>query len=163
MSRRFVCLLLVPLLLANQGLSLAHSHLGTEVATPEGHSSRPHIHFGGHDHHAAAHGDDHVAGHLHKHSSDSEHRTNKHHEAVATAIETAGDHNADALYFAQTVTLARDCDASSILLAKHNVVATTHQTADSGDWRLRLRPLRYSASEFDADCPIYLRTHSLRI
>jgi hypothetical protein len=48
--RRFVCFMLILLLLANQAIAMACVHEHAE-ATPDGHQHRSHIHLGVHDHH----------------------------------------------------------------------------------------------------------------
>ncbi len=153
MIRRFVCLLLVPLLLANQGICYAHSHHGADFAESEDHASRPHFHFGGHDHHKSTH--DHNADH-----SGCDHSHDDHDADLPPAIAPAGDHDADAVYCADAVTFARDGNTVIVLSAKDAAAIALRVADQSDDWLLRLGQ---PPSIFDAACPIFLRTLSLRI
>ena len=160
MIRRFFCLLLVPLMLANQGLCFAHTHHGMDIAEPEGHAARPHFHFGGHGQHGSTHDDHHHGDH-----SGRDHRSDEHDAALPPAHAPIGDHDGDAVYCAEAVTFARDGNSVTVLSPKYFAVAAILHSADQSDDRLvRLGPLRgQPASVFDAACPIYLRTLSLRI
>lgn len=159
MIRRIVSLLLVPLLLANQGLAVAHSHHAADVAEPAGHGARPHFHVGGHDHHNSAHNHEHVAVHAHSH------RGHDPDETLPSAIVPLEDHDADAMYFAGAVTLARGAITPSIVPAKFIVLAAVLGVAErSSDRLLRLGPIcGQPRPDSDTACPIYLRTLSLRI
>jgi len=162
MIRRFFCLLLVPLMLANQGLCFAHAHHRTHIVEPEGHSSRPHFHFGGHDHHDSTH--DHHADHSHGDHSGRDRWSGDGDAAVPPSIAPICDHDTDAVYCIEAVIFARN-ENSVIISAKYVVVdailGVAHQ---NDDWLFRLGPLRgQPASAFNAACPIYLRTLSLRI
>jgi hypothetical protein len=156
MIRRFVYLLLVALMLANQGFTVAHSHHGTDVAEPESHASRRHFHLGGHTHHEASHADGHLAAHSHTQQSDCN---------LPPAMMPLGDHDADAVYFAATVTLARGGTTPIIVPAKLIALAAILGVAEQSNDRLpHLGPIRgQPSSDFDTACPIYLRTLSLRI
>ena len=57
MMQRIVSLILMTLLLVGQTFCAAHTHAGSGVAEPDGHTERPHIHVGQHRHHH--HGHDH--------------------------------------------------------------------------------------------------------
>ncbi len=165
MTRRFICLLLVPLLLANQGLAVAHSHYAADIVEPEGHGLRPHFHVGGHDHHNSAHAHEHVAAHSHSHHSDGDRESDQPDEALPPAIVPLADHDVDAMYFAGAVTLARGAATPSVVPAKFIALAAILDVAESSnDTLLRLGPIRGQLpSVLDAACPIYLRTLSLRI
>lgn len=79
---RAVSTILIPLLLVSQSLfSLPHSHAGSSIAEPDGHTARPHIHL--HDH---AHRDHHHGDGDDEHSSDEAPR------------EQVPDHDSDAFY-----------------------------------------------------------------
>ncbi len=147
MIRRFVCLLLVPLMLVSQGPCFAHSHHGTGMAEPDGHASRPHFHTGGHRHHA-----DH---------SCRDHRHGPRDAALPPAIAPVGDHDADAVYCADVAALACGGNSAIVLSAKHVAAAVVLRVAEPSDDRL-LR-LGQPLSIFDVDGPTYLRTRSLRI
>ena len=163
MIRRFLCLLLVPLILANQGLCFAHVHHGTDIVEPEGHVSRPHFHFGGR--HDSTHDHDHHADHSHGDHSGRDPRSEERDAALPPSIAPIGDHDADAVYGAAAVTFARDRNSQIVPLTKHVAAVAILQGADqSDDWLLRLGPLRgQSPSVFDTACAIFLRTLSLRI
>ncbi len=163
MIRQFFCLLLVLLMLANQGLCFAHAHHAADVAEPEGHASRPHFHVAGHGHHESSH--DHHADQSHGQCPGPDHRPDDHDAARPAAIAPVDDHDADAVYRADAVTFARDGSSAIVLSAKCVAVAAIVHGADQSDDKLlRLGPLRgQSPSVFDAACPIYLRTLSLRI
>ena len=160
MIRRFLCLLLVPLMLTSQGLCFAHSH---HAAEPEGHALRPHFHFGGHGHDESSHDE---STHDHDHHADhSGHnpRPGEHDAVFPAVIAPIGDHDADAVYFGETVTFARKGNSVIVplLSAKYITVATILRVADQSEgW---LQRLGQPPSVFDAACPIYLRTLSLRI
>ena len=148
-------------MLVNQGLCFAHSHHATDIAEPESHASRPHFHFGGHGHQTH----DHHADHSHGHDSDRDPPPDDHNGGCAPFIRPAVDHDADAVYCTGTVTLAQDgrtlAVVSATYFAASAILQVTHQ---NDDWLLRPGPLRgQPASVFDAACPIYLRTLSLRI
>ena len=163
MRRRFLCLLLVPLMLANQGLCFSHTHRGTDVSEPEGHASRPHFHFGSHGQHDSTH--DHDADHSHGDNSGRDQRSDDHGTAVPPSIAPLGDHDADAVYCVEAATIARDENSVIVLSAKYVAVAAVLYIAQQSDVSLlrvgliRGRP----PSVFAAACPIYLRTLSLRI
>lgn len=162
MIRRFLYLLLVPLMLVNQALCIAHSHHGTDVAEPKGRASQPHVHVGGHGHHDSANDQQNDGDHPgHDQRSDDNDAT------VSPAVMPVCDHDADALYCAGTVTFVRSGHLVNTLIqsAKHIAMAgVLHDADQNGDALLRLRPMvdRPSAVSGSAG-PIYLRTLSLRI
>ncbi|MDA1049356.1 MAG: hypothetical protein O3C40_02610 [Planctomycetota bacterium] len=163
MFRRLLCLLLVALMLASQGLRPAHSHRGADFAEPEGHDSRSHFHVGGHTHHHSQHhsaqGSDHSQG-------DHAPRVppfDAHDATLVRSLLPAGDHDASAVYRAETETFARDGNSVRVL-AENVAPSAILRVANRSDGLLRLGPLRGPpASIFDGACPIYLRTLSLRI
>ena len=139
-------------MLANQGLCLGHVHRGRDFAQPEGHNSRPHLHFGGHDLHAH----DEATGHI----SDSGIPK----RALAAAIVFVSEHDSDAVYFSDMLNGTREATLATVVLAKYVATAAVGHLADHSDRLLRLGSVRgQPASVFDAACPIYLRTLSLRI
>ena len=164
MIRRFLCLLLVPLMLANQGLCLAHSHQGTDVAEPAGHASRPHLHVVGQSHHESTYGQEHDGNQSHDDHPGRDQRSGDSDAVVTLTNAPIGGHDTTAVYFSKALDFARDT-ASVIVFEKFGdvpaILAVAHQNDD--------RALHYClgrgqpASFFDAACPIYLRTHSLRI
>ena len=162
MIRRFLCLSLIPLMLANQGLCLAHAHHGADFAEPERHAQRPHIHVGGH-------GEDLSTSHHTEHSDHSHGdrpghvpESDEHDAVLPSAIVPVGEHDSDAVYCAESMTLARD--ARSVLSAKEVTVSVIFHVAEQTEGLPRLGPSRgQPPSLFVSACPIYLRTLSLRI
>lgn len=156
MTRRVVSLLLVPLVLASQGLCLAHTHLGTQAPAASGHAARPHFHVhdsGDHHQHHAGHG------HHHDGADDPED------ELPVTSVAPIDDHDADAVYCPEAVVLSTGRHAKANLAAKlfgaapvvwmdHTLVVATLRLAHR--WS-QPPPFR------DSHCPIYLRTLSLRL
>lgn len=156
MTRRVVSLLLVPLVLASQGLCLAHTHLGTQVPAASGHAARPHFHVhDGVDHHQ------HHAGHGHNHDGADDRED----ELPVTAVAPIDDHDADAVYCPEAVTLSTGRHSKVELLAKlfgaAPVVLMGNTLVDANlcfahQWS---QPVTFR----DSHCPIYLRTLSLRL
>ena len=172
MFRRIVHLLLMPLMLANQGLCLAHVHHGTGVAEPPDHASRPHIHFGHHRHDDAAHGHDHDAAHSHKHDADHSHQSTSNSDAAADKLEIASpqlstlapDHEHDAVYFPVTTAFASKADSDFGQAIGDQAAGLPYVVESNGENPLRLGPLcRRPPSLVDADGPIFLRSLSLRL
>lgn len=151
---RLVSLLLIPLCLMGQ-FFCPHSHHGTGVAEPSGHSARPHIHLsGGHDHHH---------GHPHRHHSHGE-SDDADHPAESTVPESASpltDHDRDALYLVNS-----SCDSR---LSAVRVIVDFSPA--SGFWAFAPMPLLSPLSTAGAFDPpdrygglaLYLRVSSLRI
>lgn len=76
---RAVSSILIPLLLVSQSLfSVPHSHAGSSIAEPDGHSARPHVHL--HDSH-----------HDHGHHEDGD-------DTSSSTGEQVPDHDSDAAY-----------------------------------------------------------------
>lgn len=165
MFRRFFCLLLVSLMLANQGLCFAHAHHGTGVAEPEGHATQSHFHFGDLYQRKSAHDRDHHADHSDGDHSGRDHRSEDDGPAAPSEVTPIDNHDANAIYGTEAVAVAHDGNSKIVLLAKYVAVAAIPRvTAQSDDSMLRLSSLHgHSLSVFDADCPIFLRTLSLRI
>ena len=151
-------------MLANQGLLFAHVHHAADGPEPAGHNSQSHFHLGGHDDHDAAHVDNHEATHSHHHG-DVDCETSEHDGDLPSTVMPLGDHDANAIYCSETVALARDGATLVVLPAKRASVVSGFYVAEQSDDRLlRLGPIRgQPASVFDAACPIFLRTLSLRI
>jgi len=153
MIRRLFNLLLIFLMLANQGLCLAHTHHGDE---PDGHDSRPHFHVGEHDHH---HGD-----HSHSDHSNEAPDSEKSDSAPPSAFLPVGEHDADAVYCGEPVTIARAGNTTSVLPEKDVTGVATLPRENSRGGPRQVEPWqRQSSSVDDADLPIYLRTLSLRL
>ena len=164
MIGRFFRLLLVPVMLANQGLLHAHAHRGTDVAEPEGHASRPHYHIGGHGHRHSANDED-QAEHSHGHDSDRDAPPDDHDGGSQSFIRPMVDHDADAVYRAESIAVARSGRRVTVVPATFVGVSGIHRVAHrNDDSLLRFGPsLGRPASVFDAALPIYLRTLSLLI
>ncbi|EMI17602.1 putative secreted protein [Rhodopirellula maiorica SM1] len=144
---RFVSLLLIPFFVLGQ--ALPHSHAGTGVAEPEGHSLRPHVHLHSHDHH---HGDE--THHHDHHAAEDDLATD------AQGLLPAPDHDSDAFYLA----------ASGQSLTRHT--QSIEVDVHVADWDAFLLPFavdtrcHYRISvppDPHATLPIYLLTASLRL
>jgi len=164
MIRRFFCLLLVLLIVANPSFCLAHSHHGTDIADSQDHASRAHFHLGGHCH-LGGHG--HCENHSHRHDSDCDPEADNHNDGSEPLIGPMADHDADAVYVcsAEIVTTARGgrivSNHSTICFAARVNLQIAHR---NGNGLLRLGPLHgQPESVFETACPIYLRVLSLRI
>lgn len=168
MIPRFFTLLLVVLMLANQGLCLAHvhEHNGGE---PEGHDSRPHFHLGGHVHHQGSHRHEHESHEHdnHSRSDDPSAPSNSDELSLASSCNCPplGDHDSDAVYGDERVTLARTGNSANILPDKDVVAGLASlQLEGQIDGRLRCQPSRNQPSFLcDVGFPIYLRALSLRL
>jgi hypothetical protein len=149
---RLVSLLLIPIFML--GHELPHSHAGTGVVEPEGHSLRPHVHVSvDHDH---DHDDD---GHKHHHTG-SQSEPDSSETATTATLSVPTDHDSDAVYFVDI-----DWTASRTVAGPQidttTLVWTSLAPSDKRDRRLGCRivdpPDRY------AGLPIYLLTASLRL
>lgn len=105
MFRRFVCVLLIPMLIANQAIAMGcpHEHSGTE---PDSHHDRPHIHIGFHHHnHHRHHDGNHAHDHGHDHSGHGDGHQHSHPTSQHSQNSASGDaefpcgHDCDAVYF----------------------------------------------------------------
>lgn len=162
MIRRLFTLLLIFLMLANQGLCLSHTHHGNGIAEPEDHGVRPHIHIGGHDHHKHHHGDHSHAGHSH---SESRADSDEHDVAFPPTCLPVDDHDSDAVYLGERVTTARRSGSSETVHPEKDVAGSSIvMVANQCDRLGHCGPIRgQPPSVFDTDFPIYLRVLSLRI
>lgn len=164
MIRRVLSLLLIPLVLANQGLIFAHTHLGTSVAEPPGHTARPHVHLRGRNHHHG-HGHKHSHGNgagRHIHHRGGQHQTKR---AIAVGLIPSCSHDDDALYVSETV-----IDRVGRLTASD--AKSMQEQCHSSEWKLTTpEMLRLMAAceycrppplSFIAE-PLFLRTLSLRL
>jgi len=178
---------LVPTILVNQGLLLAHAHLDQEVERSDSHAARPHFHLGTHTHEGVSPNSGHShAGHSDSHHSDSGHSDSGHargdhaHEKqlgntghgsdefeAATAAHAnlpIGEHESDAIY----------CSASRSFVREADTVEDTPEADFTGPNIVRfadhLEALRHIAQDgvqplamLADSCPLYLRILSLRI
>ena len=153
--RRVLSLMLIPLVLAGQGLCFAHTHQGTHTGEPDGHSTRPHFHI-----HGVAEHHRHQADHSHHHDAGDDQE-----ESAVSAIEPIADHDADAVYCTETVAIGANRQSKSELTVKQLISVLFWQspaiveisTVNRGNSSGRPPPL------CAARCPIYLRTLSIRI
>ena len=157
MIRRFLRLLLVPLMLANQGLCLALVHHGSS-AEPEDHASRPHLHID--THHHTTH-DHQQSGHSHDlppvESGEQD-------DSLPSAIGPVGEHDSDATYGTEASIGIRDPNSSGVVSAKYVTLLAFDHHFEHSDRLFRSGSVRgQPASVFEAARPIYLRTLSLRI
>lgn len=168
MIRRFFTLSLVLLMLANQGLCLAHMHHGHDGGEPEDHDSRPHFHLGRHVHHQGGHADEHGS---HQHDdglpSDGSNAALSSDEQSPTSpcnFPLQGDHDSDAVY-GEPVTPARMGSSGSILPDKDVVAGLACVRVEHLDSGLLHAQPSVDRSSFLSDdaCPIYLRALSLRL
>ena len=143
-------LMFVAMVLANQGLCLAHAHHDDLSG-----SGRLHLHLGGH---AGLNGN---AGHPnHAHGA---HRHGEETQQETTVDSPFRGHDADAVYCnEQLATTSRD--AADDLPAKV-AMGCAFQKCITKFGCLRLTRSRYEPSSFlgSSDCPIYLRELSLRL
>jgi len=149
---RFVSLLLIPMFML--GHALPHSHAGTGVVEPDGHSLRSHIHVSGGHHHD--HDDD---GHDHHHAGDPS-QPERSEDAGANTLLVPIDHDSDAVYLVDSDwTLSRTVAAPRVDLV--TVAWSSPAPSINRVGRLVCRfgdpPDRY------AGLPIYLLTASLRL
>ena len=167
--RRVVSLLLIPLLLAVQGLGFAHSHGGTRVAETAGHAARPHVHVRGAEH---RHPHGHRHGHSHKHSHGKDGSSHHHHQSgheadkgSAVGLIPQCNHDDDAVYLPEVVSVrANRLSASDIGMMQGLDASPVWSFTGHDALRLAVAsaycqppPLSLSGG------PLYLRTLSLRL
>lgn len=141
------------------GHVLPHSHAGTGVVEPDGHSLRSHIHISDrhhHDHDSSIHAD---SGHHHHHAGDQSEADSS--ETVAgDTLSVPTDHDSDAVYLADTywtvsrTVVAPQIDSATLVWA--SVAPPVNRDGRTAD-RIGDPPDRY------AGLPIYLLTASLRL
>ncbi len=148
---RLVSLLLVPFFVLGQ--ALPHSHAGTSVVEPDGHSIRAHIHVAG-GHHHDHDGDEHE----HHDGDQSDAAGSK--TATSAAVSAATDHDSDAFYLAESNwtasrTVAKPRMDSAVLVWASFAPLMKPDAREV--CRLGEPPDRY------AGLPVYLLTASLRL
>jgi hypothetical protein len=135
-----VSTILIPLLLVSQSLcSVPHSHVGTSVCEPDGHSARPHVHL-----HHADHHDDHDDGN----------------ESQSSPDEQFPEHDSDALY-ASDIQLLNDSKVVEVADAEMSLACVIcNELAIGTLYRLcneyQLPPILH------LKCAIYLQLLSIR-
>lgn len=145
---RLVSLLLVPFFVLGQ--ALPHSHAGTGVLQPDGHSTRAHFHL------VVGHHQDHDYEHDHHHTGDQAEAGH----SESAALSVPGDHDSDAIYLADTDwTVSRTVSAPQV--DSTAVVWTSFVPSVGREVRLCCR--MEHPPDRDAGLPIYLLTGSLRL
>ena len=142
--RQSLAFLLILLLLIGQLLCVPHSHAGTSVAEPEGHSARPHVHLHGGEHHS----------HQHHDSNQAEPDT-----ADLPLQEGPLDHDSDGVYLSETQ-LCNDAKPSKVERAE----STAPCPAEVGSAKVSMVvSVRFEAPPplRNLKCPLYLLTLSL--
>ncbi len=153
---RIVSSLLIPLMLVSQSFCAAHSHVGTSVVEPDGHSATLHFHWD-----ITAHHDDHDdeghEWHLESEAVDS-------HDDCSLAIieEHPVDHDSDAIYVSNSPLFNDSTSAKVDVLKLSNGCTFCDAFVPEAGLDLRIEgglppPLR------DLSCPLYLRILSIRI
>jgi hypothetical protein len=135
-----VSTILIPLLLVSQSLCFVpHSHVGTSVNEPDGHSARPHVHL-----HHADHHDDHDDGN----------------ESQSSPDEQFPDHDSDAVY-AGDIQLLNDVKIAKV--AKPELSLACFIGNDLATGTLYQRCNEYHLPPIlHLKCPIYLQLLSIR-
>jgi hypothetical protein len=173
MVRHVISLFLMPLMLANQGPCLAHTHHAS-LTEPLDHASRPHIHLACHGHNDAVQSHDHAAAHTHDHHADHSHHSAQQPDEGADewasespqAGSSAPEHEHDAVYFAVTTPITSKADWNGGRRADDQPFGWMLYvpSPDEDNVFLRLGPRTgLPTALMDADCPIFLRTLSLRL
>ena len=161
MFRRILCFLLTMSLLASQSICWAHAHTHMDSARGGEHSTRPHLHVGGHDHHDQRHDE-----HAHRHRAGVDPLTSQQmHAAGRLHVDSLlphRDHDSDAVYFGTPTSLPGIATVTSLELDQASPCEQPHVGYD--DIRLRVSIAR-TATPFDTGltCPLYLRKLSLRL
>lgn len=165
MIRRIVSLLLLPLVLVNQSVCLAHWHQGSDIATPHGHSDRPHFHFPrtDHDHGRAEHRHDRRQ--VDRKHADREHMGHHHHSDATggpRGVALGGAHDDNAIYCDGAMSAERG--GHKVNLAERTLCAAIAPEAPHGDGSAPpAGTLRGAAQPAFHSGPIYLRTLTLRL
>ena len=177
MIHRIVCILLIPTLLASQGVWFMHTHRGTAIAEQEEHSSRPHFHIvGEHSHPPNAHREhEHSGRGYHTHHGNHDHSnqsmdgdTSPPIESVSYSCDLANlpknDHNLDAIYCGAQIAfqcVSRAPSTDRLLWAF--VSFSLSDSEAGGPKNPRLLEIHQTGFFQGNSCPIYLLTLSLRI
>ena len=153
--RKIGSILLIALLLACQHLVVPHSHAGPGLAAPDGHSARPHVHFGGHD-------DDH---HHHSHSEGDHHSDVEHHDdgdvGIAHSEDDLPGHDSHAIFLPESRFL-NDARATELPDAGSAVSSALDiESTALAAFPLHGRP-EPTLARGHLKCPIFLRTLSIR-
>ncbi len=134
---RAVSTILILLLLVSQSLfSAPHSHAGTSVVEPDGHSSRPHVHLNGSENH---HEDD---------------------DSPSSPSEHSPDHDSDAVY-AGDIQLRNDGQVVEVAQAElSGLCSICDDSMTSAVSRLCTR--HHSPPRLRSKCAPYLQLLSIR-
>jgi hypothetical protein len=144
---RIVSLLLIPFFVLGQ--ALPHSHAGSGIAEPGGHTERPHVHVSTHhhDHGNAAH-------------SHSDHQSEGGNPVNSDGVTSANEHDSDAVYLVASpdlMTLPTQSTAVRGVVANWQVAVLPLAAKSECQFRSGAPPNRYAA------LPIFLLTASLRL
>ena len=157
MVRRFANLLLVLLVVANQGVSLAFAHSHDDNAANHATGAAPHVHVGEHSHHGHDH---HHHGGDHSHSEPLDH-SDADDQTDLSLDSPVADHDSDAVYCGESFLAARS-NSELTVGAIRCACGTIRPVCD--DCMVEQRPRAASAPPLvTSTCPVYLRTLSLRI
>jgi hypothetical protein len=133
-----VSTILIPLLLVSQSLcSVPHSHVGSSVCEPDGHSARPHFHL----HHADHHDDG--------------------NEPPFSRDEPSPEHDSDALY-ASDIQLLNDGNVVRVADAELSVACCICNDLATGTLCQRSNGYQLPPLLLHLQCPTYLQLLSIR-
>lgn len=158
--RRFLALLLIGSFLANQAVSVPHTHSAGGTVAQSGHDAQPHFHLGGHEH-AHTHGKSAHTHHGHSHGS----------KAVAGAksqqsreFRSTSEHDSDACYLPTNVALsaARAAKFSAQDGLSLDAAATAVVVEISSVSTSVVDSFSNPHSLLDSSPPLYLRTSRIR-
>lgn len=147
MFRLFVCFLIVPLMLANQSLSIfAHVHQNQNSSIAGHSNSSPHIHLN----------------HHHHHDHDPAAPT---HGSKITSLDLADEHDNNALYLVETNLLSNSDHNVKFSYESLLEVCTILRGSLVCDSECDLSALHQTPQDdgHSAPCPVFLRTLSIRI
>lgn len=137
--QRTISTILVLLLLVSQSLlSVPHTHTGTSIDEPDGHTSRPHVHLHGVDHH---------------------HHPVNDEDSPSKPIHDDSDHDSDAVYVTDASLLnnGRGTEVVKSELLGHALGCDVGLTIESSS--LGIRPASLPLRQ---ECARYLRLRSIR-
>ena len=165
--RQILSLLLIPLVLASQGMVFAHSHHGMNLAESLEHAARPHVHVGGGGHHHHPHTDQHshesASGHHDHHPSG--HHENDDDDYGTTDLVPLASHDDDAVYGPDAFSISLSGQSNALRLtqaiAPHwcvwNAIVPEAPRLNAASGYCQPPPSSLSGG------PLYLRTLSLRL
>ena len=153
---RLVTSFLIPLVLVSQNFCTAHSHVGTSVFEPDGHSERPHIHWDNGTHYDDHYDEDHEWHVGHK-------GIDSHDDCCSVIIEEhPADHDSGAFYVSDSPLFNDSISAKVDALS----LSYSCQLYDASITDVGLRPRIEGGLPpplRDLTCPLYLRILSIRL